>query len=378
MDIPNKVRQLTSYSELEKSEDVDCHLDRLLQTNGISKAVLPDGKIINLAKMLLTSACERNCYYCPFRAGRNYRRESLSPAQLARYVYAMYQNGLVDGIFLSSGIAGGGQRTQDLLIETAELLRYHLGYQGYLHLKIMPGADYDQVLRTMQLANRVSVNLEGPNQETLNKLAPHKSFFRELLTPLQWIQTIRSKLPGHQGWDNRWPSSTTQFVVGGVGETDFELMQTTAMLINQLKLSRVYYSAFTPIQDTPLENVPSASHIRQVRLYQANFMLRDYGFRFDELPFDIDGYLPINQDPKYLWAQHNLLGNPVEINNANRQDLLRIPGLGKKAAHELINARRINKIRTLEDMRKLGIRSNRFLPFILLDGKSMHRQLTMF
>lgn len=377
MDILNKFKVLSSYSGLELVEDIDCQLNPNTRKNSISRAVLPNGKIIKLAKTLLTSACERNCYYCPFRAGRNYQRETLSPTQLANLVYSMHQSGKVEGIFISSGIAGGGQRTQDLIIETAELLRYSHGYQGYLHLKIMPGADYDQVLRMMQLANRVSINLEGPNQVTLSKLAPHKSFYSELIIPLQWIETIRNTLPNHMGWNSRWPSSSTQFVVGGADETDLELLDRSESLYTQYKLSRVYYSAFNPIKDTPLENHPPVNPTRQLRLYQANFMIRDYGFRYEELPFNKDGYLPIDHDPKTLWAQMNLMDTPVEINTANKQELVRIPGIGIKTAQRLLKARRIHKISSIEDLRKQGLQSNRFFPYILLDGKKLPRQLSL-
>lgn len=377
MVVDNKYGLISSYSELEKAEDIDCHISRSTQNNGISKAVLPGGKIIKLAKTLLTSACERNCYYCPFRAGRDYRRETLSPLQLASLVYTLHQRGLVDGIFLSSGIAGGGVSTQDLIIEAAELLRFRFGYNDYLHLKIMPGAEYDQVFRTMQLANRVSINLEGPNEDTLQKLAPHKSFYHELLTPLHWVEMIRKSKPAVQGWNQRWPSATTQFVVGGAGENDHELLQTTDYLYKKLRLSRIYYSAFNPVKDTPLEHLLPTNPDRQNRLYQANFMLRDYGFILDEIPFDKDGFLPVNKDPKYVWAQHNLMETPIELNRAERHELLRIPGIGIRSADQLITARQLSEIRTVEDLHKIGIKTNRLLPFVLLDGKRPPQQLTL-
>lgn len=378
MEIENKFKILASHENLEIADDFECHVAEPAFKNRISIAKLPGGKSIKLAKTLLTSACERNCYYCPFRAGRNYRRETLRPSELAKHSFSLYQKGLIHGIFISSGIVGGGRRTQDLLIQTAEILRHKYGYKAYLHLKIMPGADNEQVLLTMQLADRVSINLEGPNEETLRKLAPQKALYDELLTPLRWVNAIRSNQPGSIGWNGRWPSATTQFVVGGAGETDHALLQTSDFLYKRLKLGRVYYSAFTPIEDTPLDNLPPESPARKLRLYQASFMLRDYGFIFEDLPFDNEGNLPLYEDPKLIWAKHNLMANPVEINKADKSELLRVPGIGHKTAQYLMKVRNINKIRSLEDLRKIGLWSDRFIPFILLDGKRISQQLILF
>jgi len=168
----------------------------------------------------------------------------------------LHRAGVAQGIFLSSGIAGKGVRTQDRLIDAAEILRNKLGYRGYLHLKIMPGAERAQVERSMQLADRVSVNLEAPNQTRLSLLAPHKEFAEELIQPLRWIEEIRRTQPAHRAWDGRWPSSTTQFVVGAADESDLELLATTEHLYNQLHLRRTYFMAFNPVPDTPLENLP--------------------------------------------------------------------------------------------------------------------------
>ncbi|HSO27816.1 MAG TPA: radical SAM protein, partial [Anaerolineales bacterium] len=188
----------------------------------VSHAALPNGQQIKLLKTLLTSACERNCNYCPFRAGRDYRRATFSPADMAQTFMAIHRTGIVEGLFLSSGVVSGGVSTQDKLLDTADILRNRYGYRGYLHLKLMPGAEFDQVFRAMQLADRVSVNLEGPNTARLERLAPRKTF-EELYQPLQWAEKIRRSYPRRLGWQGLWPSSTTQFVVGAVGESDLEL-----------------------------------------------------------------------------------------------------------------------------------------------------------
>lgn len=336
---------------------------------GITEAVMPGGKRISLLKTMLTSACERNCYYCPFRAGRNYRRATFKPEELAQTFMDMYRAGLVEGMFLSSGIIRGGVTTQDKLIAAAEILRRKLKFRGYVHLKIMPGSERDQVRRSMELASRVSVNLEGPNDKRLALLAPKKIFLQELLRPLQWVEEIRKSEPPTATWNGRWPSSTTQFVVGAVGDSDLELLTTSGYLLRQLRLSRTYYMAFNPVSDTPLENVSPENPWRQHRLYQASFLLRDYGFDLEDLPFAQDGNLPLDADPKMAWAQLNLAEDPVELNRAEPGALLRVPGIGPKGARSIIAARRHNKLRDLKDLKAIGVSPTRPAPYVLLDGK---------
>jgi predicted DNA-binding helix-hairpin-helix protein len=279
---------------------------------------------------------------------------------------------------LSSGIVGGGVRTQDKLIDTAEILRRNLRYQGYLHLKLMPGAERAQVERVMQLADRVSINLEAPNMKRLELLAPRKEFLEELLQPLRWVNEIRRDKPSHLGWNGRWPSSVTQFVVGGVGESDLELMTATEFLYQELSLRRTYFSAFRPISDTPMEHLPPESPQRENRLYQASFLLRDYGFKMEELPFEPSGNLPLQTDPKLAWAQTHLSHQPVEINRAGPQELLRIPGIGPKGAGIILSSRKSNLLTDLSDLKKLGISPNRVAPFILLNGKRPAYQPVLF
>lgn len=344
----------------------------------IQPAQLPNGKSIKLLKSLLTSACERNCFYCPFRAGRNFRRATFKPEEFAETFIQLHQAGIADGTFLSSGIAGGGMRTQDRLIKTAEILRLKLGFRGYLHLKIMPGAEKDQVERAMQLADRVSINLEAPNPDRLARLAPQKSFLDELLRPLRWVEEIRRSQPASRGWNGRWPSTTTQFVVGGSDESDLEVLTTTAWLTKNVHLKRAYYSAFFPITDTPLENKAPTDPLRERRLYQASFLLRDYGFELEELPFVDQGFLPLATDPKLAWARQHLLDHPVELNHAELRELLRIPGIGPRAGAAILQARRTGKLRDVSSLRKLGIAADQAMPFILLDGRKPARQASLF
>jgi len=345
----------------------------------IHMAALPGGKRAPLLKSLLTSACERNCYYCPFRAGRDSRRVTFKPDEMAQMVVKLTQARVIQGAFISSGIAGGGLRTQDRLIATAEILRYKLHYRGYLHLKLMPGAETAQIKRAMQLADRVSVNLEAPNTRRLQLLAPQKDMLDELLRPLRVVEQIRKTQPGFLGWNGRWPSSTTQFVVGAVGESDLELLQTADYLYRKLHLSRSYFSGFSPVRDTPFEERTPTNPWRQHRLYQASFLLRDYGFEVEELPFQGTGDLPLEQDPKLIWACQNLSQAPVEINRAERQQLLKIPGIGPKGAQAILNARvRGGRLHSLEDLQALGIYARRAAPYILLDGFRPPAQLELF
>jgi predicted DNA-binding helix-hairpin-helix protein len=367
----DRLKLLTAQMHLEPAEDAHCTqlTHRKREAIFVSDAVLPNGKRISLLKTQLTSICERNCYYCPFRSGRDFRRATFTPEEFANTFLALYNAHIAEGIFLSSGIINGGIYTQDKLIDTADILRNKLAYKGYIHLKIMPGAQRAQVERAMQLADRVSINLEAPNTHRLLQLAPLKQFTEELLQPMTWVDKIRKTLPSRSGWNHRWPSLVTQFVVGAVGDTDLELLSTTQALHRQLHLQRAYFSAFNPISDTPFQDLLPTPPIREARLYEASFLIRDYGFDLEELPFDQAGNLPLNTDPKLAWANQYLATNPIEINRADRHDLLRIPGIGPKSVKAILFARKQKLLRSLDALNKLGINSQRAAPYILLDGQ---------
>ncbi len=288
------------------------------------------------------------------------------------------EKGIAEGTFLSSGIVGGGIRTQDLLLDTAEILRYKLGFSGYLHLKIMPGAEYAQVERAMQLADRVSINLEAPNPERLARLAPNKLFSEELVQPLKWVEEIRRTKPSYLGWKGHWPSSVTQFVAGGADETDLELLSTTQYLHTNFGLKRAYFSQFNPIPDTPLENHPPTPPVREHRLYQASYLLRDYSYDLEELPFSHDGNLPENMDPKLAWAITHLSDQPLDINRADRRALLRIPGIGPKSVEVILRIRQQGGVHDLSSLRKLGVAVNRAAPFLLINGCRPAYQIELF
>ena len=381
MDALDKLKALTSQMALEPAEETHGLAPLIAKRQKdicIQPAQMPGGKQILLLKTLLTSVCERNCFYCPFRSGRDFRRATFRPEEFANLFFSLAKARAAEGIFLSSGVAGGGMRSQDQLLATADILRNTLGFRGYIHLKIMPGADKSQVEQAMKLANRLSVNLEAPNPERLARLAPQKIFTEELLRPLRWIDEIRRSTPPTRTWNGQWPSTVTQFVAGGADESDTELLSTTSWLMTHVKLQRAYFSAFNPIRDTPLENKAPTHPMREHRLYQASYLLRDYGFAMEELPFEKDGNLPLRTDPKLLWAEEHLSEKPVEINRAERNQLLRIPGIGPKGADSILHARRLKKVDDLSKLRQLGISAvNRAAPFVLLDGKRPAYQLSL-
>jgi predicted DNA-binding helix-hairpin-helix protein len=377
LDTLEKLESLSQQMAIEPAEEVGsmgasptaCGVDP--DAGMIHHAVMPGGKRIALLKTLMTSACERDCYYCPFRAGRDFRRATFSADEMARVFDEMARRGQVEGLFLSSGIAGGGIRTQDRLIAAAEILRRKYNFRGYIHLKVMPGAEEEQIRRAMQLADRVSVNLEAPNTQRLAQLAPHKVFLEELVRPLKLIESIRREQGGG-------PGSTTQFVVGGADETDRELLVTSAQLLREARLARVYFSRFNPVPGTPLENRPPASPMREHRLYQSDFLLRQYGFRFDDLVFDERGNLPLDTDPKVMWARQHLAHTPVELNRAGKSELLRVPGIGPRTVDVILRERRKGRLRDLTDLRKVGVIASRAAPFVLLDGRRPAYQLPLW
>jgi predicted DNA-binding helix-hairpin-helix protein len=378
MNALDTLKNLSSQMTFEADGEPRCFNAKERDSAFTHRAQLPNGKSILLLKTLLSSACERDCFYCPFRAGRDFRRATFKPDEFAQLFSKMYQRGMAEGTFLSSSIAGGGIRTQDQLLDTAEILRKKYHYRGYLHLKIMPGAEKAQVYRAMQLADRVSVNLEAPNTDRLARLAPHKIFIEELLNPLKWIEEIRQSTPAHYFWNGKYPSTVTQFVAGGADESDLELLSMTDWLHKNVRLKRAYFSAFHPIQDTPFENKPAVHPMREHRLYQASFLLRDYGFDLEDLPFAKDSNLPLDADPKQAWAQMNLIEHPIEINKAEKRDLIKIPGIGLKGADSILNARRLGKLRDLSALKKLGILAERAAPYLLMDGRKPAAQLALF
>ncbi len=381
MDRFQKLSLLSENMDVEEGESLETSLMNCPEKSTFVKhpmltyAKMSGGKTIPLLKTMITSVCERNCKYCSFRSGRDFHRATFTPDEMANTFLDLYQKNIAKGLFLSSGIAGGGVIIQDKIIDTTEILRTKKKFDGYLHMKIMPGAEYDQIKQLMKYADRVSINLEAPNPQRLNKLAPLKNFGEELFSRLKWVETIRKNHDPKQNWKQKWPSLTTQMVIGPSGENDVEILKASDYLIKNFHLARIYYMTFTPVLNTPLENFPAENPMRGHRLYQASFLLRDYGFTFEDFTFDQKGLLDLNFDPKKFWAENNLKGSPVEINRASREELLRIPGIGPKRVEMIARYRKQKVIQSEDDLKLLGISLESVAHYILMNGKTPIHQL---
>ncbi len=346
----------------------------------VSHLAAPDGRRTPILKVLQTSICQNDCNYCAFRSGRDFRRAHFTPDELARGFDLMQRAGVIQGLFLSSGIASP-VRTMDEMLATVELVRGKYGFRGYVHLKLLPGAEPDQIARAVQLADRVSANLEAPTAEHLAVLAPRKRIV-ELVGPLRTAaglirQAGAARPAGATAVGGARLGVSTQFVVGPAGESDRDLLAMVQTLHRQVGFARVYYSAFSPIRDTPLEDVAATDPRREFRLYQADFLLRRYGFAVEELAFDTVGLLSPGVDPKVAWARAHPERFPIEVNQAPLAELLRVPGIGPISARAILQARRQANLRELGALRKLGARADQAAPYVLLAGRRPPHQMPL-
>jgi len=319
------------------------------------------GSCVNLFKVLQTNLCRHNCFYCANRWQRNCLRLSFSPEELARLFLHFYKKRYVQGLFLSSAIYPDPNKAQEKMYITLSIIRKQ-GFGGYIHTVILPGVDDNLIKKVARLSDRVSLNLEAPNQIYLSKLSPDKNFKRQLLNGLEKLSLLNKERPFKAG-------ITTQLVVGAVDESDRDILSLSDNLYKRLQLSRVYYSGFIPIKDTPLETKPQCPPLREARLYQADFLLRHYGFKLEELVFDDKGNLIREVDPKLAWAKRHPENFPLEINSASKEQLLRVPGIGRISVERIINLRRDKKFSSLDELRKIGVVVNKARNFITLKGK---------
>jgi predicted DNA-binding helix-hairpin-helix protein len=340
----------------------------------IYPAALPDGGRMRVLKVLMTNVCEKNCYYCGVRASRDVPRTSFTSEELALAFDRMHRADLVDGLFLSSGVCASADQTMDRMIACVELLRTRCQFAGYVHLKLLPGCSEAHVERAVQLAHRVSVNLEAPNAGRLETIAPRKDFYQELTTPMR----LAKQLIDASGGRLAPAGQSTQFVVGAAGEPDREILSTVAGLYEELDLRRAYYSAFQPVPGTPLDGREPTLAWREHRLYQADWLLRFYGYTFDDLIFDASGNLSRKADPKLVHARSHSELFPVEVNRASREELLRVPGLGPRSVARLLAWRRQGVLRELSTLARAGAVAERAAPFILLDGRRPPYQLSLW
>jgi predicted DNA-binding helix-hairpin-helix protein len=321
-------------------------------------------------KMLQTNACANDCFYCPCRAGRDFRREAFGPDELARLTDQLYRARVIQGLFLSSGVVGHGDYSMERIVATGEILRRRYDFPGYLHLKIMPAASDEAIARAIAVADRVSINLEAPTPAHLARITSTKDLPTDLIDPLRRAQAIAAAA-------GRKVSRTTQYVVGAAGESDADILTTTERLYREVGLARAYYSAFHPVPNTPLDGLPPEDPRRQHRLYQADFLLRHYRFGLDDLAFDPIGRLDLREDPKLTWARRHPEAFPVEINRAGRAALLRVPGFGPRSVDAVLAARRLARIRDVSALRRIGVHPTRALPWVTIDGRTPPRQIAL-
>jgi predicted DNA-binding helix-hairpin-helix protein len=336
------------------------------------------GKRMSLLRILMTNACSFNCHYCPMRRDRPIPRTLLKPDELVRIFLGAHARGWCDGLFITTGIPGRPVKVMDDLIQVLELLREKHSFAGYIHVKLVPGADTAQIDRLTALASRVSINFEAPCGASLAQVAPEKSFS----TILQNFERVRKLVvlereaqahgkprdPLHPGGVT---GMTMQFVVGATPDTDESLLNTVAGLQAGGGVHHPHFSAFRPISDTPLEGAPAAPALREHRLYQAAYLLDTYGFAPAEVVFGRSGNLPLNMDPKAAWALNHPEWFPVEVTSAGVEQLLRVPGIGPLAARRLVNERKATTIGNLSDLRKLGVIIGRAAGFLTLRGRRL-------
>jgi len=334
----------------------------IARSNLIYPAVGEKGECVNLFKVLQTNLCENNCFYCVNRKDRDCPRVEFAPQELASLFLEYYKKGWVKGLFLSSAVNVSPNASQEKMLRTLKILRHRHNYRGYIHCKILPGVDTALIEATGHLANRLSINLEAPNQKCLSVLSPDKNFQGELLQGLKKIASFNESHPLKAG-------VTTQLVVGAADDQDREILSLSQKLYRDYNLRRVYYSAFTPVEDTPLENFHPCPPLREFRLYQADFLLRKYDFTAQELIFDRKGNLYLDKDPKLAWALSNMDRFPVEIKKAPFEELLRVPGIGRISARRIVQLRETTKLKELEQLKKLGVVTKRARRFVTLEGK---------
>lgn len=336
------------------------------------------GRPMRLLRILMTNACALNCHYCPMRRDRAMRRTLLKPEELVRIFLGALRRDWCEGLFITTGIPARPEKVTDDLITVLELLRIKHRFAGYIHVKLVPGAEEAQIQRITALATRVSVNLEAACGETLERVAPEKQLARTLVTLERARRVVvASKEEERAGRprDGRRPGGvagmTMQFVVGATPDSDRTILDRVTTLYSGGGIHHAHFSAFRPIRDTPMEGAPAAPALREHRLYQADWLLREYGFEPNEVVYGRDGNLPLAVDPKTAWALEHPDLFPVEVRTAGYEQLLRVPGVGPRSARRLVNERSWAVIRGLADLRRFGVVTTRAAGFLTLGGRRL-------
>ena len=316
-----------------------------------------------MLKVLLTNYCIYDCAYCINKKSNDIKRAAFSPRELADITINFYKRNYIEGLFLSSGIIDSEDHTTHMILRVLKILRHEYKFNGYIHVKLIPGASEKLIEQVVNLASRVSSNIELPSDKSLKLLAPNKTK-EKVLQPLKYARDYSFE-------KNKKPiGMSTQLIIGATPESDKDILKLSSVLYDKALLKRVYYSAYIPVNDN--KNLPSIITkpplLREHRLYQADWLLRFYDFSYDEIVSEEFPNLDEEIDPKTSWALHNLGFFPMEINAVNKDELLRIPGIGVRSVYKILKARKYKSL-DFEDLKKLGISLKRAMYFITCKGK---------
>ena len=335
---------------------------------------IPDGRCGTLLKVLMTNCCVFDCKYCVNRRSNDTKRTAFTPQELADLTISFYRRNYIEGLFLSSGVLHSPDYTTELMIRSLRILREEYRFNGYIHAKAIPGTSPELVEQLGFLADRMSVNIELPSETGLKTLAPDKTK-QAILTPMRQIQTrgqqSKEELIKYRHAPKFAPAGqSTQLIVGATADSDLHILRLTQGLYDKYRLKRVFYSAYVPVVEHAL--LPSKDVkpplLREHRLYQADWLLRFYGFRAEELLDEQNPDFNPLVDPKCSWALAHLNFFPVEVNTADYEALLRVPGIGVTSAKRILVARRVGRIQ-IDDLRKMGVVMKRAQYFLTASGK---------
>lgn len=341
---------------------------------GICHSWSSDGRCISLLKILLTNYCIYNCTYCVNRNQNDIPRASLTPREVADLTIQFYRRNYIEGLFLSSAVERNPDHTMENIYQTLDILRNEYHFFGYIHVKVIPGADPAVIHKTGMLADRMSVNIEQPTEQSLKLLAPQKTL-QSLFSPMNQISSqiaVNSQEQKRSRHIRRFvpAGQSTQMIVGATNDSDLTILKSTETLYNRFQLKRVYYSAYVPVNDGP--NLPALFTapplLREHRLYQADWLLRFYHFTADEILNMEFPRLDTEFDPKIAWALRNLQLFPKEINKASYEELLRIPGIGVTSALRILRQRRLAPV-SYDHLGKMGVALKRAKYFLTCQGR---------
>lgn len=380
LDINNKLRILSDAAKY----DVSCSSsgsNRKSQkgslgstaASGICHSFTPDGRCISLLKILMTNYCIYDCSYCINRHSNDVERAAFTIDEIVHLTINFYRRNYIEGLFLSSAIIKSPDHTMEMLTSVVKKLRLQYGFNGYIHLKAIPGADQALIREAGTFVDRMSVNIELPSNNSLKLLAPDKKI-SSILKPMNFIKDNIIINKEEKALFKKAPAfvpggQSTQLIIGATPENDLDILSLSERMYEDYKLKRVYYSAYIPINEGKnLPSIKTPPTLREHRLYQGDWLLRLYGFNASELLNDKNPFFDINFDPKTNWAINNLEFFPVEINTAPYEILIKVPGIGLRGARKILSARRVSRL-TFPDLKKLGISLKRAQYFILCNGK---------